>query len=61
MSYISGGLFVQAEYGALGLDTAGLTWYNFLVSNLVPVTLGNIAGGLFTGFLYWFTGKGSKQ
>lgn len=61
MSYISGGLFVQAEYGTLGLDTAGLTWYNFLVSNLVPVTLGNIAGGLFTGILYWFTGKGSKQ
>lgn len=61
MSYISGGLFINAEYGSLGLNTTGLTWYNFLVSNLVPVTLGNITGGLFTGVLYWFIGKSNKQ
>lgn len=61
MSYISGGLFINAKYGSLGLETTGLTWYNFLVTNLVPVTLGNIAGGLFTGILYWFIGKSNKQ
>lgn len=33
-----------------------LTWRNFFVSNLVPVTLGNIAGGgLLVGGVYWFT------
>ena len=61
MSYISGGLFVDMKYGNLGIDTTGLTWYNFLVTNLVPVTLGNIAGGLFTGVLYWFIGKNNKR
>ena len=61
MSYISGGLFVNMKYGNLGIDTTGLTWYNFLVTNLVPVTLGNIAGGLFTGVLYWLIGRNNKQ
>lgn len=60
MSYISGGLFIHSQYGSLGIDTAGLTWYNFLVSNLVPVTLGNIAGGLFIGFMFWFTARDKK-
>lgn len=32
-----------------------LTWSNFLISNLLPVTLGNIVGGgLFVGLTYWF-------
>ena len=39
MSYISGGLLIHSQYGSLGLDTAGLTWYNFIVSNLVPLHL----------------------
>lgn len=60
MSYISGGLFINAKYGNLGLETVGLTWYNFLITNLLPVTLGNIVGGVFTGVLYWFTGKDNK-
>ncbi len=60
MSYISGGLFIHSQYGSLGIDTAGLTWYNFIVSNLVPVTLGNIAGGLFIGFMFWFTARDKK-
>ena len=60
MSYISGGLFIHSQYGSLGIDTAGLTWYNFLVSNLVPVTLGNIVGGLFIGFMFWFTARDKK-
>ena len=44
----------------VALDTAGLTWYNFIVSNLVPVTLGNIVGGLFIGFMFWFTARDKK-
>lgn len=60
MSYISGGLLIHSQYGSLGLDTAGLTWYNFIVSNLVPVTLGNIVGGLFIGFMFWFTARDKK-
>jgi formate/nitrite transporter len=31
------------------------TWKNFLLNNLLPVTLGNIIGGsFFVGTLYWF-------
>lgn len=32
-----------------------LTWKNFLIRNLFPVTLGNIiGGGLFVGLAFWF-------
>jgi formate/nitrite transporter len=32
-----------------------LTWRNFLIGNLLPVTIGNIiGGGLFVGLAYWF-------
>jgi formate/nitrite transporter len=32
------------------------TWGNFIVKNLIPVTLGNIVGGgFFVGTLYWFS------
>jgi len=31
------------------------TWKNFLINNLLPVTLGNIVGGaLMVGSLYWY-------
>ncbi len=34
---------------------ANLTWSNFLVDNLLPVTIGNIIGGaLLVGAVYWF-------
>jgi formate transporter len=40
-----------------GLDVAGfadLTWANFFMDNLLPVTLGNIVGGgVMIGVLYW--------
>lgn len=33
---------------------ADVTWMQFLVTNLIPATLGNIVGGaLLTGGLYW--------
>ena len=36
-------------------DYANLTWSNFFVHNLIPVTIGNIVGGaLLVGAVYWF-------
>lgn len=36
-------------------DFANLTWTNFLVRNLIPVTIGNIIGGaVLVGAAYWF-------
>ena len=52
MYFIPMGLLLKTE---LGLTAPGLTWSNFFVSNLIPVTLGNIIGGaVFVGFAYWF-------
>jgi formate/nitrite transporter len=37
------------------LDLTNLTLSGFLISNLLPVTLGNIiGGGVFIGIVYWF-------
>ncbi|EJK2116524.1 formate transporter FocA [Vibrio navarrensis] len=51
-------LFAPAEFwqitGANIADYADLTMSNFLINNLLPVTLGNIiGGGVFVGMLYW--------
>jgi formate/nitrite transporter FocA (FNT family) len=36
------------------LDLSGLTWTNFLINNLLPVTIGNIIGGsVFVAVIYW--------
>ena len=36
-------------------DFASLTWSNFLLRNLIPVTIGNVVGGaLMVGGVYWF-------
>ena len=36
-------------------DFADLNWVNFLLANLLPVTLGNIIGGVgMVGLVYWF-------
>lgn len=36
-------------------DFPNLTWGNFFVANLLPVTIGNIIGGvLMVGIVYWF-------
>lgn len=56
MYFIPMGLFLKSS-GAIvaeGLDLTSLTWKNFWVKNLYPVTLGNIIGGaIFVGLLYW--------
>lgn len=34
---------------------AAVTWADFFIVNLIPVTLGNIVGGgLFVGAIYWY-------
>ena len=41
--------------GMTGADFPALTWSNFLVGNLLPVTAGNIIGGsVMVAATYWF-------
>jgi formate transporter len=43
------------QIGASAADYANLTWGNFLLANLLPVTIGNIIGGaVLVGLVYWF-------
>ncbi|MDE6312158.1 MAG: formate/nitrite transporter family protein [Lachnospiraceae bacterium] len=38
------------------ISAEGLTWFHFLLGNLLPVTLGNIVGGAgIVGFGYWLS------
>ncbi|MCL1873816.1 MAG: formate/nitrite transporter family protein [Clostridiales bacterium] len=59
MYYIPAGLFALKipQYTALALDaginTTSLTWASFLLKNLLPVSLGNLIGGLAFGCLMW--------
>lgn len=59
MFYVPAGLFAlqnpvyAAKAAGAGLDLANLTWSGFLFKNLLPVTLGNIAGGVAVGALMW--------
>jgi formate/nitrite transporter len=52
MYFIPAGLLLAAEKG---VQIPGLSWTNFFLDNLLPVTLGNIIGGvLFVAFAYWY-------
>lgn len=60
MTYCMLGLFaknipayVEAAEGA-GVALESLTWGNYFVGNLIPVTLGNLVGGVCVGALFWF-------
>ncbi|MDR1704289.1 MAG: formate/nitrite transporter family protein [Clostridiales bacterium] len=59
MYYIPAGLLAKTNpvYAnaalAMGVDIAPLTVGNFLLKNLLPVTLGNIIGGVLVGFIMW--------
>ena len=44
----------------MGVDLSALTWGNFLVKNLVPVTIGNVLGGAALGALMWFCYRPKK-
>ena len=58
--YVPVGLFAKTvpAYAALaaeaGVDLSALTWGNFLLRELLPVTAGNLWGGVGLGSLFWF-------
>jgi formate transporter len=63
MYFIPMGLLIKSYAGAgfweaIGKTTAdfgNLTWGAFFLKNLLPVTIGNIIGGVgFVGLVYWF-------
>jgi formate transporter FocA len=63
MYFIPIGLLVKAgappafweSIGRNAADFSSLTWSNFFLVNLVPVTIGNIIGGsVMVGMVYWF-------
>jgi formate/nitrite transporter len=52
MYYIPTGLFISNSASSPGF---ALSWYNFFITNLAPVTLGNIVGGvIFVAGAYWY-------
>lgn len=54
MYYIPIGILSATEFASPQEIVNTLTWSNFCVNNLLPVTLGNIVGGgFFVGFLGW--------
>lgn len=60
MYYIPAGLFaaMNPAYASLaseaGVAMDGLSWGSFLLNNLLPVTLGNVIGGVAVGCIMWF-------
>lgn len=71
MYFIPMGLLVKRDapagfwdsIGKTALDFPNLTWGNFFVANLLPVTIGNIIGGsVMVGLVYWsiYIRKGMK-
>ena len=54
MTYCMAGLFARSYYAAEAAAYPMLTWGNYLVGNLLPVTLGNAVGGCAVGALFWF-------
>lgn len=60
MYYIPAGLMAKmvpayAELAAqMGVDLSALTVSNFLLHNLLPVTIGNVIGGVLLSFALWF-------
>jgi formate/nitrite transporter len=51
----SGNIQFFESIGKTAADFPNLTWSNFFVKNLLPVTIGNIIGGaVMVGLVYWF-------
>lgn len=69
MYYIPAGLLANvipkyaAKAAEAGIQTSALTWKNYLMGNLLPVTVGNILGGTGIGFLLWmcYLKKGKRN
>ncbi|MSN25670.1 MAG: formate/nitrite transporter family protein [Geobacter sp.] len=59
MYFIPTGLFLTGE---LSRPDSSLTWYAFVVDNLIPVTTGNIVGGVvFVACAYYYAHIGSEK
>jgi formate/nitrite transporter len=59
MYFIPTGIMLADE---LHLNEAGLTWERFFLGNLLPVTLGNILGGvIFVSCAYWYIHLSGKR
>lgn len=64
MFFIPMGIFLRAHPDVLKSATSiigstpnlsNLTWFGFFIKNLIPVTIGNIAGGgILVALVYWF-------
>ena len=65
MFYVPAGIFASSipRYAELvvqnGVNITNLTWSKFLFNNLLPVTVGNILGGVSTG-TFFFSCYGKK-
>lgn len=59
MFFIPIGILVEgvpAITSKTSLDLSNLTWGGFVAGNLIPVTIGNVVGGvLFVATLYWYS------
>jgi len=59
MFYVPAGIFAShiEKYALLAaaqnLDVSMLSWTSFATNNLVPVTVGNIIGGIIVGGVFW--------
>ncbi len=68
MYYIPAAIFAKGQYGQAAIDMGlsqqaldSLSWQGMFVSNLIPVTLGNIVGGaVFVGLIYYICYRGKK-
>ncbi len=62
-SFWAADALAKATPAAITIDSfAKLTWGNFFLNNLIPVTLGNIVGGAgFVGLVYWFAYLRTKK
>jgi formate/nitrite transporter FocA (FNT family) len=60
MYFVPVALFIKTDsawvHSMTGLPDLGhVTWGDFLLDNLLPVTIGNvIGGGIMVGAVYWF-------
>lgn len=52
MFYIPAGIMALKEYG---IEAQSLNWFNFFITNELPVTIGNLIGGIALSFSLWFT------
>lgn len=54
MTYCMLGLFAKGQFPDLAAKYPNLTWGRYFAGNMLSVTLGNIVGGVFIGWLLWY-------